>query len=71
LNDVLSKSILWPELLHPRTVTVDDLRCMSGAMHIQPKDAFNFQVQIKKLKWGLITKLICWQAFGHFMNLSR
>ncbi len=37
-------SALWPDLLRSRTFAVDDYSCMSGALHIRPNDACNFQV---------------------------
>ena len=35
-------SILWPDLLRFRTFKVEEHSCMSGALHIQPNDVFNF-----------------------------
>ena len=35
-------SALWPDLLCYRTFAVVHYGCMSGALHIQPKNACNF-----------------------------
>ncbi len=41
-------SALWPDLPRSRTFAVDDYSCMSGALHIRPNDACNFQVLYKQ-----------------------
>ena len=37
-------SALWLDMLCYRTFAVSNVGCMSGALHIQPNDACNFQV---------------------------